>query len=216
MATSPNREAAFIGKVTAAATHEIRNVLAVIKESAGLLDDLVRMAATDGPMDRERLLRALQRIDVQVGRGAEIVTNLNRVAHAPDHDVEGIDLDREVRQVVFHAQRAARSKSQELTAAPAEPAPPFRANALHVQMAIYAAVETCLEKLDEGAGVELRAGVHAGRPSVDLVTSAGDLGRLAGDEGAWHRLQEALERLGVSLEGSGNGNGLRLVFEAGE
>ncbi len=216
MTTSPNREAAFIGKVTAAATHELRNALAIIKESAGLVDDLVRMSSTQGPPDRERIFKALGRIDAQVGRGAQIVTNLNRVAHAPDHDVDSIDLDRQVHDVVFHAQRVARKKGQLLAAAPAQIGLPFRANPLHVQMAIYAAIETCLDELEDGAGMEVRAGAHGGRPSVDLIASSGGSPHLAGDDGAWRGLGDALERLGVSLERSGNGNGLRLLFDVRE
>lgn len=45
MSTSGSREAAFIGKITASAMHEIRNVSAIVKKSAGLIDDLIRMAA---------------------------------------------------------------------------------------------------------------------------------------------------------------------------
>ena len=58
MSTSGSREAAFIGKITASATHEIRNVLAIVKESAGLIDDLMQAAVTRGPLDGDRVLKA--------------------------------------------------------------------------------------------------------------------------------------------------------------
>jgi signal transduction histidine kinase len=216
MTTSPNPEAAFIGKITAAATHEIRNALAIIKESAGLIGDLVRLSGTDGSLDRERVLKAVGRIDAQVGRGAEVATSLNRVAHALDRDVGAVDLDEEVRQVVFHAQRAARRKSQAVKAGPTRPTSPVRASPLHVQMALYATVEECLARLGEGATLELSAGAHARRPSVD-VAAADDVPLvLAGEGMEWDGLKETLEGLGVSLESSGTGNGVRLLFEAPE
>lgn len=212
----PEREAAFIGKVTASATHELRNALAIIRESAGLVDDLVRMSGPGAPPDRDRILGALSRIDAQVARGAEIVTNLNRVAHTPDHGVESIDLDQGVREVVFHAQRAARKRAQTLTAAASLPCPPFPANPLHVQMAIYTAVETCLDGLEEGAGVELRAGTDGGRPCVDLRPDGRADRNVVGDDTAWRELKDTLEQLGVSLERSASGNGLRLLFDLRE
>lgn len=215
MTTSPNPEAAFVGKITAAATHEIRNALAIIKESAGLIDDLMRMSNPGGAIDRERVFQALGRIEAQVGRGADIATHLNRVAHAPDHDLETVDLEKEVRQVVFHAQRAARRKSQAVTAGPAtRPCPPLRARPLHVQMALYATVETCLERLAEGAEVEVRAGMRDDRPAVRVTSSTP--GVLAWDPASWNGLEELLNRLGVSLESPEAGNGLTLLFASPE
>ncbi len=216
MTTSGSREAAFIGKITAAATHEIRNVLAIIKESAGLVEDLLHVSTTDGSLDRERVLKALGRIEAHVGRGAEIATNLNRVAHALDQATESVDLVEEVRRVVFQTQRPARRKSQIVRTADGPAPPPFHASPLHVQMAVYAAVEACLERLDEGATVELRTGLRGGRPSVDL-TSASDGGWRADAEGTeWDGLRTTLESLGVSLESSGTGDGLTLLFEPGD
>ncbi len=217
MTTSPNPEAAFIGKITAAATHEIRNTLAIIKESAGLVDDLVRMSGADGAIDRERVLQALGRIEAQVGRGADIVTHLNRVAHSPDHDLQAVDLEEEVRQIAFHARRAARRKSQVVTAQAAEtPGPPLRAVPIHVQMALYATVEACLERLEEGAEIELRADGGGDPPSVHLTSSTNGADALAGDPEGWNGLNDVLKRLGVSLESSGTGDGLTLLFAARE
>ncbi len=211
MTVSAGREAAFIGKITAAATHEIRNVLAIIKESAGLVEDLLYVSTQGGSLDRERVLKALGRIEAQVARGAEISTQLNRVAHATDHDAATVSLDEEVRRVVFHAQRPARKKSQLVRAVDGTPPPPFQGNVLHVHMAVYAALETCLERLGEGGTVEVRAGMSRGRPSVSLTTSAG--GDAADDAAEWDGLRDSLEHLGVSLESSGNGDGLMLLFQ---
>ena len=46
MSTTENREAAFIGLITAGATHELRNVLAIVKESTGLIADIVDSGVT--------------------------------------------------------------------------------------------------------------------------------------------------------------------------
>lgn len=46
MKSSKYPEAAFLSAMTASATHEVRNVLAIIKESAGLVDDLIQVYGT--------------------------------------------------------------------------------------------------------------------------------------------------------------------------
>ena len=81
MTTERYPEAAFLSAMTASTTHEARNVLAIIKESAGLVEDLVQMYGTRGNLDREKVDRALKRIDLQVKRGADLLTTLNRLAH---------------------------------------------------------------------------------------------------------------------------------------
>ena len=81
-----NNEPAFCGYIVAGATHELRNVLAVIKEYSGLLEDI----ASGGPQalaDRhERIERALDSISGQLLRGQEHLGRLNRFAHCADED----------------------------------------------------------------------------------------------------------------------------------
>lgn len=214
MSTAAGREAAFIGKITAGATHEIRNVLAIIKESAGLVEDLLHASTSRGPLDRTRVLDALGRIESQVARGAEIATQLNRVAHASDHELASIDLDEEVRRVAFHAQRPARRKSQTVRAVDGEAPTSFQTRPLRTQMAIYAAVEACLERFGEGAVIEVRTGGSRDRPSVRLTVSADDAA--PPDATEWSGLRRALADLGVSLEEAPAGDGLTLLFEPGK
>lgn len=214
MSTATGREAAFIGKITAGATHEIRNVLAIIKESAGLVEDLLHQPTTRGPLDRERVLKALGRIEAQVARGAEIATHLNRVAHAPDHELASIDLDEEIRRVVFHAQRSARRKSQTVRAADGGAPASFPSRPLRVQMAVYTALEACLERCVEGATIEVLTGAPRSRPSVTLAISPRDA--VPADEADWNALRHTLADLGVSLEEAPEGDGLTLLFEPDE
>ncbi len=117
METSGGREAEFIGTITASATHEMRNVLAIVKESAGLIEDLVHASSRAGGAPHgDRILKATGRIDAQVARGAEIVTRLNRFAHSMDGGRERVDLAEEVREVAFLSQRLARTKCHTVVA----------------------------------------------------------------------------------------------------
>ncbi|MEJ2186570.1 MAG: hypothetical protein P8Z36_11600, partial [Gemmatimonadota bacterium] len=102
--------AAFVARLTAGATHELRNVLAIVKESAGLVQDLLAMGASaDGRADK-----ALGRIETQVGRGAELLTSLNRLAHGLDRDEDAVDLGEAVEHAVVLCQRYARQRERAL------------------------------------------------------------------------------------------------------
>lgn len=74
----------FFGTVSASVSHELKNVLAVINEAAGLLEDLALMAGRGMPLDPERLARAATTILGQVRRGDAIVRAMNGFAHLPD------------------------------------------------------------------------------------------------------------------------------------
>ncbi|ADU61092.1 MAG: HAMP domain-containing histidine kinase [Pseudodesulfovibrio sp.] len=74
----------FFGTVSASVSHELKNVLAVINEAAGLLEDLALMAGRGTPLDPERLARAATTILGQVRRGDTIVRAMNGFAHLPD------------------------------------------------------------------------------------------------------------------------------------
>ncbi len=83
----------FFGKMSASISHEIKNTLSIINETAGLLEDLVFLAEKGKPLDQERLKTMAQRIMRQVHRADEIVKNLNKFAHSVDRQVKSVDLD---------------------------------------------------------------------------------------------------------------------------
>lgn len=82
----------FFGQMSATLSHDIKNVLAVINENAGLLEDLCLMAAKGRPIDPSRLKRLAGDIQEQVRRGDRIVTGMNRLAHSPDEASAEVDL----------------------------------------------------------------------------------------------------------------------------
>ena len=95
----------FFGEMSASISHEIKNVLAIINENAGLLQDMLRMSEKGMPLSPERLLGLAQSITRQVARGDRIVKGMNQFAHSADHPQEMVDVG-EV--ITFMANLAAR------------------------------------------------------------------------------------------------------------
>lgn len=82
----------FFGKMSASISHDIKNVLAVINENAGLLEDLCGMAERGKPIDPSRLKRLAGDVKDQIRRGDRIVTGMNRFAHSADEACMDVDL----------------------------------------------------------------------------------------------------------------------------
>jgi C4-dicarboxylate-specific signal transduction histidine kinase len=89
----------FFGRISASISHEIKNVLAVVNENAGLLEDLTLMADRGQPIDPARLKKMSETVKKQVGRADEILKNMNRFAHSSDETVAKVDLNQTIELV---------------------------------------------------------------------------------------------------------------------
>lgn len=83
----------FFGNISAAATHDLKNFLAIINEHAGLLEDLTVLADSGRkPLSGDRIKRVAQKIRHQVGRADQTLKRLNRFSHSVDTFSVGSDL----------------------------------------------------------------------------------------------------------------------------
>lgn len=82
----------FFGTMTASISHEINNILSIINENAGLLEDFTLMADKGIPLDPERIKVLAGKITAQIRRADMIVKNMNKFAHSVDEPVKRIDL----------------------------------------------------------------------------------------------------------------------------
>jgi len=112
----------FFGTVSASISHELKNVLAIINENAGLLEDLTFAARRGAPIDPDRLDRTVQNFTKQIHRADEILKNMNRFAHSVDQFESQVDLhDLVVLVANLAARKAAMGRISLETTAPAQP-----------------------------------------------------------------------------------------------
>jgi C4-dicarboxylate-specific signal transduction histidine kinase len=97
----------FFGEMSASISHEIKNALAIINESAGLLEDLSLRAEKGVPVEPERLKKQAGTILKQIQRADGIVQNMNKFAHSIDEPVKKIDLGQTVELVIALSSRLA-------------------------------------------------------------------------------------------------------------
>jgi C4-dicarboxylate-specific signal transduction histidine kinase len=138
------KEIAFMGKVTASLSHEIKNTLAIINESVGLMGDLVkRDPPTDWP-PHSRLQVIMASVEEQVQRSADIVKRLNQFAHSMDRSVADVDLNEAVRHITILAQRFAILHSVKLkTNLSSQPLNIF-SNPFRIQYIIFGCIDRAL------------------------------------------------------------------------
>jgi C4-dicarboxylate-specific signal transduction histidine kinase len=218
MSRPEDRDAAFVAEVTAATTHEIRNILAIVKESAGLIEDLVYAFKKRGSLDQDKLIRSLDRIEAGVARGTDILSNLNRFTHSLDHDRDAIDLSREIQQVASLCQVRARRRRHVLQVQPGGQNLTAVVDPFRFQMSLFAAVACCLEQLPEGSTVSISADRKDQRPTVEFTGHGGDETVLPTPTEAtgWSPLLELADGIGASVEVAESEYGFRISLSAAD
>jgi hypothetical protein len=210
-------ELAFMGRITAGLTHEMKNILAVIKEASGLMDDILSMSPQGQFPHQERFHRAVSTIREQVARGVDLSSRLNRIAHSSEAASQSVDLNDAVQQLVVLAGRFAKFKSVSLKAVPMEGSPAVNAAPLLLQMTLFWAAETCWNLMLKGGElslcVERKGDCPAVKFSFDGCAGEGpEPSRDSELSGRLVELQEVMTRLGGRVEW--DSSGLTLIFSA--
>lgn len=106
------------GAISASMSHELKNVLAIINENAGLLEDLSLMAERGHPLDPVKLKLLAGNVARQIKRADGIIKNMNHFAHSIDDSVKCINLGEILELTVFLSSRMAAMKNITVILAP--------------------------------------------------------------------------------------------------
>lgn len=147
----------FFGKMSASISHEIKNVLAIINENAGLLEDLTVMAGRGLPVDPERLKTQAGRIIKQIRRGDDIVKGMNRFAHSVDDPLRQADLHDTLGFMCTLSGRFASMRGITLELEPPSTQVPITTNPFFLQNLIWLCLDFAMGSTGTGKTVALRA-----------------------------------------------------------
>ncbi len=137
-----SQEARFMGTVTAQSMHEMQNIMAIIRESAGLMGDILKVNSRVDFKHRPNMERTLENITFQVDRGKGLLDATSRLAHTPDSDLlECCDVTAYSKILAKLADRYVRMKGAALTLTVPSSALPVSLGALQVLMGGYKALQ---------------------------------------------------------------------------
>lgn len=83
---------ASLGTLATGVAHEINNPLSIIRQSAGLLSDILQLPELGAIAHRERIDQALKQIDGAVERASQITLQLLGLVHAEDAPADETEL----------------------------------------------------------------------------------------------------------------------------
>jgi C4-dicarboxylate-specific signal transduction histidine kinase len=195
-----NLEMAFLGKIAASMTHEIKNTYAIILESSGLLSDLLTFHQEGSFPHKEKFHKVLGTINDQVNRGVVIATRLNQFAHSMDEPRALVKVADLLELAVSLMQRLARRRGIELKAVAPDRDVSLKSDPFRLQLVLASVIEQLAEALESGGKIVLQS-----PPAPQGVTILLEVQGLkkAGWEGLsenlFASLKDILEALGAEL-----------------
>lgn len=221
MKKSVAKELAFFGRITAGFTHEMKNILAIIKESAGLMEDLLLLTRDDPFPHWERFSHRVSVIQQQVQRGVDLAGRLNRFAHGPDEPVARVDLNELVEQMSRLSERFARLKEVTLKASPADSAVALLTAPVELQLAVFTMLESCWNQMPAGGEIELKVERRGEHPCL-VIECSGEIGdsiefeRNAATAASIETAREVLQGIGGKILQEQGVRGFAILFAATE
>lgn len=192
---------AFFGWIGADVSHDMRNILAVIGQYAGLMEDTLALARRFRSSDRRKLEQLCAKIDLKVQDGTDTMDRFSRFAHAADAPSVAFDPGAVIENLVALLQRHARQASYRLEAdLPAE-AVSLTSDPFALQYAVFSAVELVGQVAAEGELVQVILARRGNEAVIRVAGRAGDDEPAELSAGV-ARLTAAMHALNGSVESS--------------
>jgi hypothetical protein len=203
-------ELSFFAKIGADISHEMRNVLSIVNENAGLLDDQLALARGRKVPDLDKLKKVSARIARQVGKGVEVMECFSRFAHAADEPRATVDLVGLVGDVTVLAQRHVRNLGRTLEVTLPEGTILTTTNPFCLQHAVFLCLRIVWEAAEPGAPVSVELAGHDTVAVLTISAAGGADGTdLADGRAQW---KVVLDELDARVETSNSNGVLSLVL----
>jgi C4-dicarboxylate-specific signal transduction histidine kinase len=214
-----------MGRVTASTTHEIKNILAIIKESSGLLQDIVHLGGSGAAPKAEQIEKVASRIQAQVARGNEQLTSLNWLSHIVSDRGSSVEINEMSSEIVNLMQRFARLKRVELVFQAADRDVTIHTDVAGLLVVLVACIEYYLDRVAPKSRVLLRPGGAGEEVTLAIVAGSTDeSGTVTEIEAGGGALPSELANLGpllgplggrLVLADPGEGAELHLILPSG-
>jgi signal transduction histidine kinase len=189
----------FYSRVSASISHELKNALAVINESAGFLEDVTLMTKKGIPLDPDRLGTLAGTVLKQVQRANTIVKNMNRLAHSLDEKQAVVDLSSLLELMLHVSERIALSRGVKITGSFAESVLSITTRPFFLEALIWLLLELSMNVCGEKKAVKVSTTGTGSGADIEFSGLA-DLTGSGADEFFAGRTAPLVEALGAGLK----------------
>ncbi len=162
---------AFIAKIIASFTHELKNHLAIIRESAGLMSDMIEYKGGGSEEDKKKYLDILKSIHKQTERSSGFITYLNRFSHRMDRIRDSYDINEALEDITVLMSRLANHRQLILENNFRDNLPSVYGNAAVVQFICYCIIEQKMFSLASGGSILVCAEEAGDKMNIKIISN---------------------------------------------
>lgn len=183
----------FFGRMSAAISHDLKNTLSIMNESAGLIEDLALMAENKGrPLDPQRIHQLGATIKRQIQRNDGIVRNMNQFAHSVDHSFKEIGLTANLQMLSTICRRLTDARGVAVAVTPSDPDIGIVTRPFHLLHLVWLLLAWAMDHVDEGKRLSLQARSVQDHVHLECRGIAGATAAAAFPPDPWTELLELL------------------------
>ena len=163
----------FMAKNLASSTHELQNILAIIKESSCLVEDVLHINGKPRLKHGDKLYHSLEVIGEQVERAKGLLRSLNSFAHAVSDGAQTCDLVETGKQTAQLVERFVRLKEHTLQVVVENSSAHIACPPYGVIEALHSLVTQAITACTPKAPVLLRLGAQQNGQALAIIEVAG-------------------------------------------
>jgi len=149
---------AFYGTITASVSHELNNVVSIIDQTTGLLEDMIADVKRGKPISTDRLDEIAGSLRRQTGRGLDIIKRLNAFSHSSDVPRCRYNISDAVTNLVDLSRRLADMKRIEIDLQVGSGVSEVSGNPFFARQAIFEPIRQALSHTLPGDRIGIRIG----------------------------------------------------------
>lgn len=177
--TLRDSQLASLGKLLAGYTHELKNHLAIINESSGLMGDLLDMSGGEDDKTRQRFKKIIATISVRISQANSMAKILNNLAHHMDLPSSVFHVNTLLLDELALIERFARLKSISFDRNLQEDLPSIFNNPSLLQFILFSLVSDLLGRLDSDSTIKFST-LQQGEDIEILIETIGECSPAAG------------------------------------
>jgi len=158
----------FIGKILAGFTHESKNYIAIVKESAGLIGDMIQLGKKSGD-EPDAYLEIIHSIEEQIEKATDLFRYLNRFSHRMDTELCTFNVNETLEELIALLTRFANQKKISLEKDFQQDIPSITNNPSLLQLLVFHFLEEQLTGLDKNSSLILNTSLSNGLVVVKIM-----------------------------------------------
>jgi nitrogen-specific signal transduction histidine kinase len=158
----------FIGNILAGFTHEIKNYIAIIKESAGLMGDMIKLEKKSKNEPQE-YLEIIHSIEEQIEKTNDLFRYLNRFSHRMDNELSTFNVNETMEELIALLTRSANQRKISIEKDFQKDILPMNNNPSMLQFLVFHFLEEKITKLDKNSRLIIKTESANGSTVIRII-----------------------------------------------